>query len=133
MSHTGDMKPSSTELVILKYLWIEGAQSAREIHDAITEELGWSYSSTRKTIERMIAKNMLGVARSHGLKIYRARLQKIPTLAGMIRNFAAEVLGMEGPLPVSNFVKSHLLSPKELEELDAVLKKADGKDSGSRS
>jgi BlaI family transcriptional regulator, penicillinase repressor len=132
MSHIGDMKPSTTELVILKTLWIEGTQSAREIHDAISTELGWSYSSTRKTIERMIAKDMLGVERSHGLKIYHAKLEKIPTLAAMIRNFAAEVLGLEGPLPVSNLVKSHLLNEAELEELDAFLKNADTRDEGAK-
>lgn len=127
------MKPSPTELVILKTLWIEDAQSAREIHEAIVSELGWSYSSTRKTVERMIAKDMLGVGQSHGLKIYHAKLKKIPTLAGMIRHFAAEVLGLEGPLPVSNLVKSHLLSEAELEELDAFLKAAEEKENGANS
>ncbi|NOX69635.1 MAG: BlaI/MecI/CopY family transcriptional regulator [Gammaproteobacteria bacterium] len=116
------MIPAPTELVILKHLWLSGTQSIREIHDGVADTLSWSYSSTRKTVERMIRKKMIGVADFHGLKVYRAKLKKIPTLAGLVRTFAAEVLGLEGGLPVSNLVRSQLLSEAELAELDALLK-----------
>jgi len=125
MSHSCDMKPSPAELVILKSLWQAKAQSAREIHDAVAGQLGWSYSSTRKTLERMLQKNMLLLDESHGLNIYRPKLKKIPTLAVMVRSFAREVLGLEGPLPVAKLVKSHLLTKAELEALDAMLREDD--------
>lgn len=123
------MNPAPSELVILKHLWRSKSQSLREIHTAVSAELNWSRSSTRKTVERMVDKGMLSVSDSHGLKVYRARLKKIPTIATMIRQFAAEVLGLEGPLPVSNLVKSHLLSEAELQELDDYLKRIDDQES----
>ena len=116
------MKPSSSELVILKHLWSAGAQSVGEIHSAISPSLGWSRSSSRKTIERMVGKGLLSQREQHGLNIYRAEVKKIPTLAGLIQSFASEVLGLEGPLPVSNLVKSEVLSDSELAELDEFLK-----------
>lgn len=116
------MKPSSTELVILQHLWASGAQSVGEIHAAISESLGWSRSSSRKTIERMVDKGLLLQTEKHGLNIYRAKAKKIPTLAGLIQSFASDVLGLTGPLPVSNLVKSEVLSKEELAELDAFLK-----------
>jgi predicted transcriptional regulator len=116
------MKPSSSELVILKHLWSAGAQSVGEIHGVISEDLGWSRSSSRKTIERMVDKGLLSQTEAHGLNIYRAKAKKIPTLAGLIQSFAADVLGLEGPLPVSNLVKSDILSGDELAELEAFLK-----------
>ena len=116
------MKPSSTELVILKHLWAKGPQSVGEIHRAVSVELGWSRSSSRKTIERMVEKGMLTQSAQHGLNIYTAKAKKLPTLAGLIQNFASDVLGMDGPLPVSNLVKSNLLSKDELAELEALLK-----------
>jgi len=125
------MKPSSSELVILKHLWSAGAQSVGEIHAAISPSLGWSRSSSRKTIERMVEKGLLSQREQHGLNIYRAKAKKIPTLAGLIQNFASDVLGLDGPLPVSNLVKSKLLSDAELAELDALLKQSDpSKDKG---
>ena len=116
------MKPSSSELVILKHLWASGALSVGEIHSAISETLGWSRSSSRKTIERMVDKGLLTQTEKHGLNIYRAKAKKIPTLAGLIQSFAADVLGLDGPLPVSNLVKSDILSGEELAELEAFLK-----------
>lgn len=118
------MKPSASELFILKRLWASGPQSVGEIHASIKDDLGWSRSSSRKTVERMVGKGLLSVREEHGLKIYRATAKKIPTLAGLIQSFAVDVLGLDGPLPVSNLVKSQLLSDEELAELDAVLKAA---------
>ena len=42
-----------TELAILKPLWAAGRLSAREVHDAVTGETGWSYSTTRTVLTRM--------------------------------------------------------------------------------
>jgi len=132
MSPNGDMNPSPSELVILKQLWRAKSQSMREIHIGVLPELNWSRSSTRKTVERMVDKGMLETRDSHGLKIYRAKLKKIPTIATMVRRFAAEVLGLDGPLPVSSLVKSHLLSAQELQELDEYLKRLDDKPADSQ-
>lgn len=127
------MKPSVSELFILKRLWASGPQSVGEIHAAIKDDLGWSRSSSRKTVERMVGKGLLSVREEHGLKIYRATAKKIPTLAGLIQSFAADVLGLDGPLPVSNLVKSQLLSDAELAELDAVLKAASAQQSADET
>lgn len=125
MSPNGDMTPAHSELVILKRLWSTKSQSLREIHEAVAPELNWTRSSTRKTVERMVDKGMLSVKEVHGLNVYRARIKKIPTLGKMVRHFAAEVLGMDGPLPVSNLVQSQLLSQQELDELEQYLKRLD--------
>jgi predicted transcriptional regulator len=122
LSPNGDMKPSPTELVILKHLWLAQPQSLREIHTAIESELQWTRSSTRKTVDRMIEKGMLSAKNAHGLKVYRAKVKKIPTIASLIRLFASDVLGLDGPLPVTNLVKSKLLNDQELKELDNYLK-----------
>lgn len=115
------MKPTQNELCILKLLWKHGPKSAGEIHTSVSTDLNWSRSSTRKTIERMVQKDFLTLRDVHGMQVYSAKAKKIPTLAAMIKSFAADVLGLDGPLPVSNLVKSELLSPEELAELDALL------------
>jgi predicted transcriptional regulator len=121
MSPQTDMKPSSSAFVILKHLWASDASSVGEIHSAISEQLGWSRSSSRKTIERMVDKGLLSQSETHGLNIYRAKAKKIPTLAGVIQSFAADVLGLDGPLPFSNLVKSDVLSKEELAELELFM------------
>jgi len=60
--------PSLTELILLKALWRKQPLSARENHDSAEHELGWSYSSTRKTLERMLEKGMVSQQVHHGVQ-----------------------------------------------------------------
>lgn len=122
------MKISATEIVILKHLWQSGMQSQREIHLAVSPKLGWSRSSTRKTIERMVTKGTLGVKELHGINVYSAKAKKIPTLATLIQSFAADVLSLDGPLPVSTLVKSQILNAEEMAELEVYLNSFPQKD-----
>ena len=46
--------PTSAELEILKLLWQQPRVSGRELHDQLEPVLQWGYSSTRKTLERMV-------------------------------------------------------------------------------
>lgn len=112
-------------MTLLKHLWTAGAQSAREVHDGVSLELGWSYSSTRKTLDRMVAKQMIRFEEMHGIKVFKARIGKVTTIAAMAKAFARDVLGMDGPLPAATFARSQLLDEKELAELEALLDSED--------
>ena len=69
--------PSITELTILKSLWKQHPLSARELHDQVEAELDWSYSSTRKTLERMLDKGYVRQHLLHGVQVYDAALEKV--------------------------------------------------------
>ena len=60
-------KPSPTELVILKALWQKSPMSAKEVHLLIEDKLNWSYSSTRKTLDRMSEKKYVMFKNAHGI------------------------------------------------------------------
>jgi predicted transcriptional regulator len=119
------MKPSPAELIILKLLWTEGRLSAREIHEQIAGQLSWSYSSSRKTIDRMVTKEMLQVEDVHGIMVFSAAVNKLDTIAAMTKDFAATVLGIEGTLPVASFSGSKVLTDEELEELQKMLEEGE--------
>ena len=86
--------PSVTELTLLKCLWRQQPLSARELHDQVAGELDWSYSSTRKTLERMVEKRMVTLQAAHGVNVYRAALEKIETLGAFARDFGRRVMEM---------------------------------------
>lgn len=121
---TSSVSPSNAELRLLKCLWREGACSARELHDHVQPILDWSYSSTRKTLERMVAKGLVEEGSEHGLNIYRARVGKVATLAAISADFVQRVLEIDTPFPAQAFADSRLLDPDELEELEALLRDA---------
>jgi len=114
--------PSNAELELLKALWRQGACSAREVHNGAADALDWSYSSTRKTLERMVDKGLVEETVEHGLNMYRAKVGKVATLAALSTAFARRVLEIDGALPAQAFADSRLLSEQELQQLDALLR-----------
>ncbi len=113
--------PSVTELSLLKALWKDAPLSAREIHERVADELGWSFSSTRKTLDRMLEKGMLSLATRHGVQVYDAQLDTVSTLAGCAHDFGKRVMEMDTPLPVTMFAGSKLVDAEELAALEQLL------------
>ena len=115
------MKPSPTEYTLLKALWAKSPLSGREIHESVADELNWSFSSTRKTLDRMVDKGLLSAEDMHGVKVFRPEMTKVNTIAGMMKEFASRVLEIEGAVPVTAFADSKILSKDELAELQSLL------------
>lgn len=113
--------PSTPELCVLKALWRQAPLSAREIHEAVEEELGWSFSSTRKTIERMMEKEMVSQHVRHGVQVYDALLDKVETLAAYAHDFGTRIMELDTPLPVNMFAGSKLVDANELAQLEQML------------
>lgn len=126
MSEPG--RPSPTELILLKQLWAHGEQSARELHDAAAEALGWTFSSTRRTLDRMLEKRLVKRSERHGVQVFAAAAGKASTLAALARDFMTRVLELETPLPASAFADSRLLTESDIEELEALLQEDDAEE-----
>ncbi len=122
-----DMQPTIPELEILKLLWQQQPRTARELHDEIQELFGWSYSSTRKTLERMGEKDFVTMEFKGNKKIYFARLDKVKTLAGFAQDFAKRIFEIDGPLPVAMFTDSRLIDESEINELEKLLEDLENK------
>ncbi len=121
-------QPNKSELTVLKHLWSNGGQSAREVHDGVKPETGWSYSTTRTVINRMADKEWLHKHDVHGMTVFEAALSKVEVLGGMVRDLTRKVFDIEGDLPVSMFAKSPHLDETELDALDALINTTAGKD-----
>jgi len=119
-------QPTQVELEILKILWKHAPRTARELHDGIAATYEWSYSSTRKTLERMGDKKMVSWETRGNKKLYYAELKKMETLAALAKDFANRVFEIKGSLPVAMFAQSELMNEDEIAELEKVLES--GKD-----
>ncbi|HYD79050.1 MAG TPA: BlaI/MecI/CopY family transcriptional regulator [Paucimonas sp.] len=124
--------PSVSELSLLKVLWKEQPLSAREIHERAVAELAWSFSSTRKTLERMLEKQMVSQRTEHGVQVYAAAVDKVGTLAAFAHDFGQRVMELDAPLPIHMFTGSKLVDQQELAELEQMLRDwPDGKEKSS--
>jgi len=113
--------PSVTELTLLKALWKGQPLSARALHASVEEELGWSFSSTRKTVERMLEKGLLVQRSEQGVQVYVTTADKVATLAAFAHDFGRRVMELETPLPVTMFTGSKLVDQQELAQLEQLL------------
>ncbi|MBL4853513.1 MAG: BlaI/MecI/CopY family transcriptional regulator [Robiginitomaculum sp.] len=113
--------PNPPELILLKTLWSHGALPIRKLHEVCADDLAWSFSSTRKTLERMGDKGFVTISKEDGPARVSANVSKTTTLAQMAREFFGRVLEVDGPLPASTFTGSTLLSDEELDELEGLL------------
>ncbi|MBI1236032.1 MAG: BlaI/MecI/CopY family transcriptional regulator [Alphaproteobacteria bacterium] len=120
--------PSQAELAILKHLWSAGAQSAREVQNAMGPETGWSYSTTRTLLLRMTEKELIRREDSHGLAVFSANVPKVALMGQLIRGFASNILDMNGPIPATAFASSKLFTEEEAEELTRLLEDSSGED-----
>ena len=125
------MKPTDTELTLLRPLWQSRRLSAREIHDTTEASTGWSFSSTRKTLDRMVDKGLIAIEMVHGVKTFIPTTPKLSVLASLIGDFSKNILGSDQPLPAAAFVGSSLISEDEIDELEDLLKDLNEKDAQS--
>lgn len=127
-THNDLPRLTPAELEVMKVLWANDGLSAREIHEQLGERLGWAYSTTRTTVERMVRKELVSKQAFHGLHIYSPFVSRATGLARMVRDFAAQVLESSHVPVVSLFAESGKLSGEEIEELRRLL----DRDSGSK-
>ena len=59
MARPASTQPTEVELRILRKLWESGACTAREIHNALTEDKGTNYSTTVKMLAVMFEKGLV--------------------------------------------------------------------------
>ncbi len=117
--------PTKPELAILKLLWRDDDLSARAIHNAIADDFGWSYSTVRTVLERMSEKGLISKRATQGVNYYTAEVTKVSVLGRMIADFSSRVLELDTAPAAAFFSDSKLLSEDELDELEAMLRKAE--------
>lgn len=99
--------------------------NARQIHNAIETEFGWSYSTVRTVLDRMADKGLISKAAVEGVNYYEAEVGKVAILGRMIADFSKRVLELDQAPAAAFFSDSKLLSDEELEELEEMLRKAE--------
>jgi len=113
--------PSEAEMTVLKAFWRAGPMSAREVQDALAEELNWASSTVRTVLERMRAKGLLERRSVHGVAVFSPASDKVSVLGRALNRLVRSVLEVRGELPASTFAGSEILTPAELDALDRLL------------
>jgi len=122
--------PNPSELVVLKFLWNSGAQTARHLHEAVGPSQDWQLSTTRTVLGRMEAKGWVKRNGDVDPVTFEPLLDRVETLGSLVRHLARKVLDMDGPIPATMFAESPHLSDDELDELDSIINAAEARKNG---
>lgn len=116
---------SRSELDLMKIIWNRGESSVREVHDELTKQTDVAYTTTKTTMDRMVAKKLLRRRRMHGVFVYAPLVSRAKGLAGMVREFADRILEGDRASVVALFAESGTLSEDELAELADLVEGGD--------
>ncbi|MCJ7754941.1 MAG: BlaI/MecI/CopY family transcriptional regulator [Thermoanaerobaculales bacterium] len=122
---------SRAELDLIRILWSDGQLSARQVHERLTDDYDWAYSTTRTMLDRMVAKGHLTREGFHGVNLFTPVISRPLGLARLVQDFAERVLEMDPSTVVSLFASGSRLSPAELEELARLIEVGDADGGGA--
>jgi BlaI family transcriptional regulator, penicillinase repressor len=121
MSSTKYVKPTESELEILRVIWDKESVSVREVHEELAKTKDVGYTTTLKLMQIMNEKGL--VKRDDTLKthIYQAAVSKEKTQKHLLGKMINTLFGGSPTELVLQALGNHKASQKELEEIQELL------------
>ncbi|MFH1195516.1 MAG: BlaI/MecI/CopY family transcriptional regulator [bacterium] len=116
-------KPSEAELQILQILWQKGASSVRDVHELLSVQKDAGYTTTLKTMQRMLEKKMLlreDTAKAH---LYKAALKEEETQSDLLDRILNTAFGGSASKMVLRALGSNKPSAEELKRIREYINK----------
>ncbi len=113
--------PTASELPILQLLWDQGPLTVREVHDALSAEKEVVYTTILKTMQVMLERGFLKREQQGRGHLYSAAIARETTQDKLLDTFLDRTFGGSVKGLVMRALGNHRASPKELEELKALI------------
>lgn len=116
-------KPSEAELQILQILWSKGASSVRDVHEKLNQKKDLGYTTTLKTMQRMLEKKMLIREESSKVHLYKAALKEDETQSELVDRILLSAFGGSALKMVLTALGSKRTSTEELKKIKELISK----------
>jgi BlaI family penicillinase repressor len=121
------MRISEAEWLVCQVLWQQSPLTALEIVSRLEGKTGWSPSTIKTLINRLVKKNVLGFE-IHGREyLYSPRIGEEECIQAHTQSFVQRVWGGASGAMMASFLKHQKLSPGDIAELRALLKEKRGR------
>jgi BlaI family penicillinase repressor len=116
------IKLSESEATVMEALWEHGSQTASEVARTLRPAMHWAENTVRTLLARLLAKGALKTEENpSGTRVFSPALKREAYVKYESASFIQRVFrGASQPLLV-HFARNAQLSPKEVEELKALL------------
>ena len=121
------IKPTESELNILKVLWEKGPSNVREINAALSTIKEVGYTTTLKLLQIMTEKKLVTRIKDGRNHIYSAAVEQNTAQQQLLDKLLNGVFGGSAKKLVMQALGTHHPSKKELEEIREYIDKLDDK------
>ena len=115
------IRPTKSELAILRVLWDRGPLSVRDVQAALNAVKPTGYTTVLKLMQIMSEKGLLDRDDTVRPQLYRARHKQTQTQKHLLRDFIDRAYGGSVKALVMHALSTKKPSAKDLEELEALL------------
>jgi len=114
---------TETEWAIIQAVWENEPCAAPAIQELLEDRKNWTYSTVKTLMDRMVTKGLLKTERIRNLIMYRSAITKLQAQKGEVMRTVKRAF--DGALtPMMQFMlDNNALSKKQLDELEALIKK----------
>jgi len=121
MSSVKYIKPTESELEILRILWEKGTASVREVHEELSKTKEAGYTTTLKLMQIMHEKGLVHRDDSVKTHIYQAAVTKDKTQKHMLNRMINTLFGGSTTELVLQALGNHKATKEELEEIERLI------------
>ncbi len=116
---------TAAEWNVMECLWELSPQTAMEMVSALRLRTGWAKSTTMTMLARMEKKGLIACGEGEKPKRYTPCVPRADAVRRETESFVERVYHGSVKLMMSSLVEGQTLSREELEQLQAILKKAE--------
>lgn len=115
------IKPTESEVEILRVLWDKGTATVREVHDVLSLHKEAGYTTTLKLLQIMFEKGLVTRDDSSKTHIYKANVSKENTQQQFMGKMIHSLFGGSSTQLVMQALGNHSATKEELDEIQQLL------------
>ncbi len=117
---------TKSEWYVMSCLWEEYPRSLMQIVPLLKERVGWSKSTCATMVRRMTEKGMIGYEEKGKTKYFYPIVKKEDVVVQETRDFLQRIYDGSIGMMMSALVQQNDLSKEDIQELQEILKAAEG-------
>jgi len=117
------MQLSETEWKVMRVVWEQHPVSARDVLEAVGDETGWAYTTTKTILSRLADKGAVDVKKRANTSLYSPAVTRAEARGVALRGLLERAFdGTFGAL-MHHLIDADQLSQREVDELRALLER----------
>ena len=114
---------SDAEQAVMEVLWTEAPLTAQEVAERVDPARGWSATTVKTLLGRLLAKNVIAHQEDGRRYRYRPLIARGDYVAGESRRLIDRLFGGRLTPLVAHLAERDALSPQDLAEIEALLRR----------